>query len=219
VKLEVVPSWITIIGVVEDAREYGLHRPPADEIYLPLAQSGYAGDLIVRTTGSPERLLPAVREAVRRADAQVAVDRESTIDAWVSASMATPRVTALLLGLFAVFGLVVSAAGVAAVVALTVSQRTHELGIRLALGATRREIARIVVQRGIVLGALGILIGCLAALVLGRPMAAMLHGVSTADGPTFTGVALVFLTVTVGACLVPARRVTRIEPVHALREE
>jgi putative ABC transport system permease protein len=211
--------WISVVGVVEDAREYGLNRPASDEVYLPLAQSGFAGSLMVRTTGDPRPLLSAVREAVRRVDPHVAVDRESTLDAFVSDSVATPRVTATLLGLFSVFGLVVSAAGVAAVVALTVSQRTHELGIRLALGATRVDIARAVVSHGMTLAVAGILIGCAGAVGLGRVMASLLFGVSPNDAVTFTGVAAVFLAVTALACLVPARRVTAIDPVDALRHE
>jgi putative ABC transport system permease protein len=219
VRLNGAERWITIVGIVDDAREYGLDRVPSDEIYLPLAQAGFAGNLMVRTTGAPEPLLAAVREAVRRVDPHVAIDRESTVDGFVAASVATPRVTAALLGLFSVFGLVMSAAGVAAVVALTVSQRTHELGIRLALGATRIDIARTVVRHGMALGVVGILVGCVAAMTLGHGMASMLYAVSPTDTPTFAAVSLVFLAVTAVACLVPARRVTSIDPVDALRHE
>ncbi len=211
--------WISIVGVVADAREYGLNRPPSDEIYLPLAQSGFAGNVMVRTAGAAQPLLAAVREAVRRVDPHVAVDRERTLDALVAESVATPRVTATLLGLFSLFGLVVSATGVAAVVALTVSQRTHELGIRLALGATRMDVARTVVRDGVALGVVGIVVGCAGALVLGQVMASILFGVSPTDAPTFAAVAAVFLAVTALACLVPARRVTDIDPVEALRQE
>jgi putative ABC transport system permease protein len=134
-------------------------------------------------------------------------------------SMATPRVTAILLGIFAGLALLISASGIAAVMALAVNQRVRELGIRMALGAQRGGIVGMVVRQGLMLAAIGIVAGILGAAALTRALSTLLYATSTADALTFAAVSAIFLTVAAVACFIPARQVTSIDPLAALRQE
>jgi ABC-type antimicrobial peptide transport system permease subunit len=212
-------TWVTIVGVVGDAKEYGLDRPIADETYVPLKQAHFAGNLVLRVASSPESVTSAVRAALRRIDPEIAVDRVSTIQAFVDESVAAPRTTAALLGSFSGLALLISAAGIAAVMALHVNQRRHELGIRIALGATHGSVLRLVVLQGVALAAAGIAIGLAGALTLGDLLSSMLYGVGPRDTATLAAAAALFLCVGAVSCFVPGRQVTGLDPVVALRQD
>ncbi len=208
--------WTEIVGVVGDAKEYGLDRAVQDEIYTP---ANFAGALVVRTAADPDTLINAVRQELRDIDPQLAVDRVSTLQRLQQDSMAPPRVTTILLGLFALLALIISASGIAAVMALNVTQRTGELGIRMALGASRAEVLVMVVRQGLLLAVVGTAAGIAGAMAVTRLLSGLLYGTSPTDFSTFAGVAVVFLSVAAAACLIPARAVTAIDPVIALRQE
>jgi predicted permease len=212
-------TWITIAGVVGDAREYGVIRPVNDEVYLPLTQGNFAANMVARTSMDPLSISSLVQAAVHNAGAQVAVDRVETIERFQQESIAAPRVTTILLGLFAVLAMIISASGIAAVMALSVSQRTQELGIRMALGAQRQSIIRMVVGQGLALAVVGTVVGIAGAIALTRLLETLLFATSPTDILTFAGVSAVFLAVAAIACFIPARQVTTIDPLIALRQE
>lgn len=208
-------NWVQIIGVVGDAREYGLERPPQDEMYVP----GYAHELIVRTAIDPMAAAPLIKAALHDLDPQLAVDQVNTIAGFEQETFASPRLTTVLLGLFAGLAVLITASGIAGTIALAVSQRTRELGIRMALGAPRQLLLRMVVRQGVGLATAGTLIGFVGALVVTRLLSSLLYATSPADATTYLSVAALFLAVAAVACLVPARQVTAIDPLIALRQE
>jgi predicted permease len=212
-------NWITVVGIIGDVKQYGLEREPADEIYIPLAQNGFANNLLVRTSADPMSITQLMREAVYEVDPETAIDRVQTLEQVRSDAMASPRLTAVLLAMFAGLALVITAAGIAGVMALSVGQRTHELGVRLALGATPAKVLNMVVRQGMGFVLIGLAIGLAGALLLGRLMSTLLFAVAPTDPITFLGVSLVLIAVAAAACFVPARRVTSIDPMIALRSE
>jgi predicted permease len=212
-------NWTTIVGIAGDTTEYGLSQPVHDELYVPIDQAGFSGDLIVRTSIDPMSLAPMIRSAVHQLDPLIAFDRVNTISAFEHESVAAPRVTTILLGLFAALAVVISASGIAAVMALAVTQRTHELGIRMALGARREALLRMIVGQGIALAAAGTVAGISGALALTRLLSSLLYATSPTDILTFLAVSVLFLAVALVACLVPASQLTAIDPVVALRQE
>ena len=212
-------DWITIAGVVGDAREYGLERAVGDEVYLPVNQSGFSGSLLVRTTVDPMSIVPLVRKALHDVDPQLAVDQVETIDRLQHESLASPRITTILLGIFAGLALLISASGIAGIMALTVSQRTRELGIRMALGQPKISVLRMVVSQGLALALAGTALGLVGAMSLARLLSSLLYATSPTDIFTFAGVSLLFVAVAAMACFVPAHRVTLIDPFTALRQE
>jgi len=212
-------NWITIVGIVGDAREYGLDRSPGDEIYLPVDQFGFVGGLVVRASTDPTSMTPLIRKALHDVDPQLAVDQVETIERLEHESVASPRVTAILLGIFAGLALVISASGIAGIMALSVSQRTQELGIRMALGQPRSSLVRMVVRQGLAVSLAGTALGLLCAVALGRLLSSLLYATSPTDEITFAFVSLLFVVVAALACFIPARRVTHIDPFTALRQE
>jgi ABC-type antimicrobial peptide transport system permease subunit len=160
-----------------------------------------------------------LRETVFRIDAETAVDRVQTLEQVRSESVASPRLTTILLAMFAGLALVITAAGIAGVMALTVSQRTRELGIRLALGASPASVLRLVMKQGLVLVVVGLALGVAGALALTRLLTALLFSTAPTDVLTFFAVGFVLLSVAAMACFVPARRVTGIDPMLALRSD
>jgi putative ABC transport system permease protein len=212
-------GWTTIVGIIGDAKEYGLGRPVLDELYTPLKQSPFASDLVVRTTFQPLSLTSLIRTAIRDVDPRVAVDRVATLESLQRESVASPRVMTILMGLFAGLAMLVSACGIAAVMALSVSQRAHELGLRMALGAQRNAIVMMVVRQGLWLALGGTAIGIIGALAMTRVLATLLFSTSPTDVPTFAAISVLFLTVAGIASFVPARQVTSIDPLIALRQE
>ena len=214
-------TWITIVGVAGDTREYGLEHPTLDEIYLPVDQgrNRFVSSLLVRTAIDPTRLLPLVRSAIRGIDPLIALDQVSTMESFMHDSLAPPRLMTILLGLFAGLALLSSASGIAAVMALSVSQRTHELGVRMALGARQGAIIGMVVRQGLLLAAAGTVAGVTGAVLLSRVISTLLYATSPTDVLTFIAVSLLFLAVAAVACFIPARQVTTIDPLNALRQE
>ena len=212
-------TWIKIVGIVGDAREYGPERPIGDEVYLPMDQSGFGGSLLVRTTIDPASVTPLIRKALHEVDPQLAVDQVETIERLRHESLASPRITTILLGIFALLALVISASGIAGIMALSVSQRTRELGIRMALGQQTGSMLRMVVRQGLVVALAGTALGLVGAMALGRLLSSLLFATSPTDIFTFAGVSVLFVAVGGMACFVPARRVTLIDPFIALRQE
>lgn len=212
-------NWVTVVGVVGDARTYGLGREATDEVYRPIRQVGGAGYLLIRTLADPETLINQTRQAIYEIDSETAIDRVQTLEKARHESIASPRVTALLLTLFAVLALVITAAGISGVMALQVTQRTHELGIRLALGASRNSILWMVLRQGMTLIFMGLAIGSLGALLLTRWLSSLLFAVEPTDPLTYLTVAVVLAMAAAIASFIPARRVTGIDPMIALRSE
>jgi predicted permease len=207
--------WAEIVGIVGDVREYGLAKAPEDQLYLP----GLANWLIVRTAADPSSLSSLITSTIHSIDPQIAIDRISSIERLQQESVASPRITTILLGIFAALALAISATGIAGVMALSVSQRSHELGIRMALGQSRSSIVQMLLQQGLLLAVAGTGLGIVGALALGRLLASLLYNTSTRDVLTFVGVSFLFLFVAGLACMLPAHRVTLIDPSNALRQE
>jgi putative ABC transport system permease protein len=164
-------------------------------------------------------MTPLIREAMRDVDPFMGLDQIGTLEHFQYESIAAPRVTTTLLGVFAALALLISSSGIAAVMTLSVTQRTRELGIRMALGAERRTIVSMVVRQGLALALVGIAVGVCGAMALTRLLTTLLYATSPTDVETFLAVSLVFLAVGALACFVPARQVTTIDPLIALREE
>lgn len=211
--------WVQIVGVVGDVREYGFNKAPEDELYQPALQAGYGNRVVVRTMADPLSFAPVLRSAIHSVDPQIAIDQVNSIERLQEESVASPRITTMLLGIFAGLALAISATGIAGVMALSVSQRAHELGIRMALGQSRASIVQMLLQQGFLLSAGGTILGIIGALALGRLLASLLYNTSTHDIATFAAVSLVFLLVASVACMLPARRVTSIDPSQALRQD
>ena len=175
--------------------------------------------LVVRTAGNPADLAPAVKQTVWSVDRNLPVSDVLTMDRVVADATAQPRFEMLLLGVFAVIALVLAAVGIYGVISYSVSRRTREIGIRIALGASRIDVLRMVVRQAVVQALAGAVVGLAGALLVSRLMAKMLYGVQPTDPVTFGGVAIVLALVALLASCVPARRATRIEPMIALRNE
>jgi putative ABC transport system permease protein len=212
-------NWVTIVGVVGDVRQYGLNREPTDELYRPVRQTGGAGNLLVRTTVAPSVMMAQLRQAVYAVDPENAIDQAQTLENVRNESIASPRLTAALLGMFAALAVFITAAGIAGVMALTVSQRTHEIGIRMALGASAGGVLRLVLRQGLTLVFVGLALGVAGAFALTRMMSTLLFAVEPTDPLTWLAVALALAAVAALACFAPARRATSIDPLTALRSE
>ena len=212
--------WMEIIGVVGDTKLYGLSNPSRLELYLPLQQS-HPNDmfLVLRSAIDPASLTPAVRDAVASIDKDQPVFNVNTMKQLVDASVATRHITLVLLGLFSGLALLLAAIGIYGVISYSVQQRTHEIGIRMALGAQRSDVLRLVVGQGVKLAALGIAIGIAAAFGLTRLMASLLFGVGAYDPVAFVTAAIILLLVAIAACYIPARRAIAVDPMVALRYE
>lgn len=212
-------NWITIVGVVGDIREQSLDTEPVAAVYLPQAQSFWAGTLVLRTPFDAAGISRQVKEAVYSIDPEQPVDRFETIEESRQASMASPRLTALLLAIFASLALVIAATGVGGVIAYAVSQRTQEIGIRMALGARRAQVLALVLLQGLGIVAVGLAAGILLALGASRFLAGFLFETSPTDLPTFAAVFFVLLAAALAASFLPARRAASIEPTRALRSD
>jgi putative ABC transport system permease protein len=211
-------TWITIVGVVGDVRHYGLESEPSDEVYLPFAQLPIReSTFLVRTTADPGAMARRVAEEVLALDAAQPVANVQTLEEVRGEALASPRLTTTLLLLFALLALCITAAGLGGVVAFSVSQRTQEIGVRMALGAGRAEVLGMVLREGLRLVGLGLVLGALAAVLLSRLLAGLLFHVETTDPLTFAGMALVLVLIAAAACLVPARRAATVDPLVALR--
>jgi putative ABC transport system permease protein len=211
-------TWTTIVGVVANARQQ-IDSQPQDEIHLPLRAGNAltAGSLMLRTHGEPGTLSSGLREAIRRVDPQQPITRIETLEQVRTRALASPKLIAALLGLFALLALIITAAGIGGVLAFSVNHRTQEIGIRMALGASRATVLKMVLRQALTLVFLGLAGGTIGALFLVRLMTEVLYGVSPTDPLTFVCVALLLLSVAVVACILPARRATMVNPISALR--
>jgi putative ABC transport system permease protein len=212
------PAWREVVGVVDDMHANGPGDPPPLTMYMPdvtLANRGQT--ILVRGSIPVLTLLAQIRRAVAGVDPLLAVSGTSTIDAALGRLLAMPRFTMLLLTCLGLTGLVLAVVGVYGVVSYFVTQRTHEFGVRLALGASSGAVQSLVVRQGIALAAVGVIVGIGLALVATHLLENMVYGISTHDPLTFCGVAAILGVVTVGASYIPARRATRIDPLEALR--
>jgi putative ABC transport system permease protein len=218
--------WITVVGIVADVRHNGVTEPIKEKFYVPHRQWNAATGfpirsmaLVVKTSIDPLTLVGPIRQEIRTLDANLPVSNIQAMSDVVGANFSSPRFTGFLLVTFATIALALSAIGVYGVLAYLVSRRTREIGIRLAIGAGRAQVLRLVLGSGLVLALAGIGLGLVLALVAGRFMQTLLYGVSAADPLTFVSVAVMLALVALAASLVPAWRATRVNPVVALKTE
>ena len=209
----------TIVGVVGDVRSTALtQESPA--LYYPMAARVWPlMDIVVRTDSSPEALLPSIREKVRELDSELALANVRTMDQWLSNSAAQPRLNTVLLTIFASIALVIASIGIYGVIAYSVSQRISEIGVRMALGATPRDVLRLIVSEGMNVALIGIGTGLLGGLALGRAVSSLVFGVPVRDPRTFAAVAVALASVALAASVIPALRASRVDPIVALRYE
>lgn len=212
--------WWTIVGVVGDVRHMSLETTPPMQIYTPLWQSGVnSAAVVVRTSRASDRLAADMRTLVRGLDPAVALSDVRTMSQLVSAATAERRFQTLLLSAFGGLALFLSLVGLYALMAYSVQQRTAEIGIRMALGAQRSSVMRLVLRQGAALALTGIVLGFAFAWALTRSMASLLFEVQPTDALSFLGAAILFCAVALAACYVPARRATRVDPMVSLRYE
>ncbi len=213
-------AWREIVGVMADVKQFGLEIDARPTMYLPDRQSpARAMTVVVRTTAEPLQLAAAVRAAVWEGDKNLAMAKVMPMAQLVSTSIAQPRFILLLLGIFAGVALALAAVGIYGVMSYTVTQRTREIGVRMALGARPRDVLRLVVGQGLLLTALGVGIGLAGAVGLTRLMRTLLFGVQPTDPATFALIALLLAGVALLACYLPARRAAKVDPMVALRYE
>lgn len=214
-------DWFTVVGVVGDVRQFGLAQETVAQVYLPLTQSPqtFAGQVLVRTAGSPDGFAATLRQTVHAVDPNQPVERVQTLDDLRAEALAAPRLTATLLSIFAGLALLVTLAGLGGVIATSVTQRTREFGVRMALGATRPAVMAMVLRQGLVLVGVGLALGVLGAAVAGRVLSAYLYQTTPRDPLIIAGVVVAFLAAATLACLAPARRATTVDPLIALRTE
>jgi predicted permease len=221
-----------IVGIVGHVKHWGLgldgdaKHPIRAQAYLPLMQipdrlwtGAPAAEVVARTKGSPAALVPAVRDAVRNLNAENVVYDAKPMEEIVGESLAGQRFSMILLSVFAVIALLLSSIGIYGVLSYVVAQRTREIGIRIALGAQRSTVLRLMLGEGMRMAVVGVAIGVALALVLTRLMASQLYAISATDPLTFTGVAIILVGVALFACYIPARRAMRVDPMVALRYE
>jgi predicted permease len=221
--------WLTIVGVVKDVKQGSWMEAPSNEFYLPFQQEadfygGTAGrftsmTLVMRTSVAPESLAKAVQETVRKVDRNLPVSSVVSMEQVVADTLWQQRFNLQLIGLFATLALVLAAVGLYGVMSYSVTQRTHEVGLRMALGAGQRDVLTLLVGQGMKLALLGVGVGLLIALALTRLMTNLLFGVSATDPLTFALVAVSLMLVALLACWIPARRATKVDPMIALRCE
>jgi putative ABC transport system permease protein len=224
-----LPRWLSVVGVVNDVKQESWIEAPWNEVYLPFQQSGefYANaagryssmTIVVRTTVEPGSLVLTAQETVRALDRSVPVSNVVTMEQVIADALWQPRFNLRLIGLFAGLALLLAAVGLYGVTSYSVAQRTHEVGLRMALGAQRSDVIKLVLMQGMKLTLIGVSGGLLATAALTRLMTALLFGVSATDPKTFGTIALVLIGVALLACLVPAHRATRVDPMVALRYE
>jgi len=216
-------NWITIVGVAGDIKHFGLDELEEPALYTPYPQSGVAWkrwmNLVVRSEGDPAALAQAVKSRVWRIDGQIPVTKARTMIEVMGASVEARRFNMLLLGVFAAVAMALAAVGIYGVMSFAVTQRTREIGLRIALGARPRDVIRMVVGRGMLLTSIGAASGLALSLALTRLMSGMLFGVGAKDPLTFASVSLLLAGVALLACYIPARRAAKVDPMVALRCE
>jgi predicted permease len=213
-------DWFTVVGIVGDVKDTPNSRAAEPAFWWSALQQPFTDmSLVVRANSSPELLGDAVRQVVRRIDPSLAVADVQLMDQITDASVATPRFAFVLVGLFAGLAILLAAIGTYGVIAYSVSQRTPEFGLRMALGAQRTDVLRLVLKQATQLVLTGTAIGVILALIMGRVLTSLIYGVSPADPLTFTVVGLGVITIAVFACYIPAQKATKTDPMIALRAE
>jgi putative ABC transport system permease protein len=224
-----MPTWLTIVGIVKDAKQGDWAAKPDEEVYLaafqnrqflgaPESHSSYL-TLVARTTGDAAALTQVLKDTVWSFDRNLPISQVITMDEVVAAANAQPRFEMLLLGIFGAVALLLAAVGIYGVMSYAVSRRTHEIGIRVSLGASRADVVLLVIRQGMVLALIGSAVGIVAALGLSRLMKSLLYGVKPIDPLIFCGVTILLMIVAVAASYLPARRAMRVDPMIALRYE
>jgi putative ABC transport system permease protein len=220
ISVEGDPPWREIVGVVGAVRHSGPGKEPRPEFFLPQMQMPFVTlTTVVRVAGDPLAIIGAARNEVRAMDRELPIDSVKTLDQYLTESVAQPRFNTLLLGLFAGLAMTLTAVGLYGVMAFSVTARTREIGVRVALGARGPDVLRLVVSQGMKLTLIGVAIGMVAALALTRLMAGLLFGVTPTDPATFALIALLLVGVAMLACYLPARRATKVDPMISLRCE
>src|SRR4051812_31185344 len=214
-------TWATVVGIVGDIKQFGLDQPAVAQVYTPLRQTaqGLGGLVLVRTSGDPGSATTLIRDAAWAIDPNMPVQNVRTLDEIRDRYLATPKLTAVLLSVFAVLALLVTIAGITGVMATSVSQRTQEFGVRMALGASATSVLQMVVAQGLALVGLGLLVGVVGSLAATRVLSTYLFDTKSTDPLTFTIVSAAFVVAGGVACLGPAWRATQVDPMLALRAE
>jgi predicted permease len=214
--------WYTVVGVVGDVKQLSLAASRSEAVYVTPTQSPFADralSLVVRTSGDPAAIAPAVRRAIWSVDKDQPIVRVVTMDALVARSGAERRFAMVIFTAFAIVALVLAAAGIYGVLAGSVAERTREIGVRAALGASRSSIRGLVLRQGMILALIGAVIGLTGAVAASRALVTLLFGVTNLDPVTYVGVSVLLLAVSAVACWVPAWRAARVDPAITLRAE
>jgi putative ABC transport system permease protein len=215
------PYYMEVVGVAGDVHQFGLASAVQSVMYLPHQQTAWGGamQLVVRTDGDPLALAGVLRNAVWEMDSNLPVSGLGTMDGRVAASMAQPKFRTMLLGLFAGVALFLAALGLYGVLAYFVSRRTHEMGIRTALGASSGNVLGLVLRRGMIMAAVGLVLGLVGGAAASRILQSLLFGVESTDPLSYALVAVSLTVVALAACIIPARRATRVDLLTVLRTE
>jgi putative ABC transport system permease protein len=221
ISLDAGRTWSTVVGIVGDVKQFGLDQPAVAQVYTPLRQTAQqiGGLVLVRTTGQPASAAALIRDAAWAIDPNMPVQNVRTLDEIRARYLATPKLTALLLSVFAALALLVTMAGITGVIATSVSQRTQEFGVRMALGASRRAVLQMVVGQGLTLVGIGLAVGVAGSLAATRVLSTYLFDTKPTDPATFLAVGAAFVVAGAVACLGPAWRATKVDPMLALRAE
>jgi len=214
--LDPKPCWSTIIGIAGNVHQFGLDAEPTYDVYFT---GGWTPFLVIRTVSDPVSIAAAVTEVVHREDSNLPVTHVTTMDGLLSDSVSPRRFSAVLIGIFAALALLLAAVGIYGVMSYTVSQRTQEIGVRMALGAQMGNVRRMILGHTLKLTLIGVGLGLAGAFVVARFLASLVFGVGTYDAATFLGVALLLIAVALAASYIPARRAMRVDPIVALRYE
>ncbi len=215
--------WYQIVGIVGDVHQMGLNEPPRQEMYFPYWQAEKnwmtPRDLVIRTSGAPMSLVPSVRSAIAAIDHDQPVSDIKTMDQWLDEEVASRQIQTTLLGSFAALALILASVGIYGVLAYVVTQRTSEIGLRVALGADSRSIFTAVARQGMSLAGIGIALGVAASLALSSLLQSLLFDVKPTNPATYLAASVVFALVALLACYIPARRASKVDPLVALRYE
>jgi putative ABC transport system permease protein len=212
--------WFTVVGVVADVKYRGLDAEAGPTMYFSVQQTPPPGVyLLIRTSTEPTSIVPSVRGAVRSLDTELPLSNIKTMQQLLDESVSQSRFATVLISIFAVVALVLASVGIYGVISYSITQRTSEVGVRMALGAQTNHILRLFVSQGVRLAVLGIGIGLLAAFAMTQIITSLLYQVSAIDPLTYIGTALVLAFVAVAASYIPARRATKVHPMIALRQQ
>ncbi len=217
-------DWLTVVGVVEDVKHYWLGEPARLTLYQPYLQVSHPLFLsqivfLVRTRTDPRNVIGLMRERLHEVDKNQPVYAVESMEDLINGSLADPRLYSRLLGIFSFLALVIASVGIYGVMAFSVTQRTHEIGIRVALGAQKSDVLTLVLEQGVKLALIGVTTGLVGALALTRLMSSLLYGVSATDPATFLAISVLLAAVALLASYIPARRATKVDPMAALRYE